>query len=219
MSQLDQELRERLVEEFRACLEAATDLPNETESGVDLHSLFSELAVLKNEIRLESRQFKTALEEMRTFTSELRDNHVRLARELEHGREQIGVAKRQAERALLLELLDLRDRLDAGLAALPGHRPGWLARCFARSTLRFLRGFQEGQSLTLRRLDLLLERHGVRPIETASRALDPAIMNVVATQDQPHSAEGWVLAEQRRGFLHHGELLRCAEVIVNKRQA
>ena len=56
--------KESLIAEFSACLDSWED--SESENAVDLHSLLAEMAALKNEIRLESRQFKSMLEEMRS---------------------------------------------------------------------------------------------------------------------------------------------------------
>ena len=42
-------------------------------------------------------------------------------------------------------------------------------------------------------------------------------MRAVGLESAPEAAEGVVLHETRRGFLHSGELLRTAEVIVNKK--
>ena len=76
-----------------------------------------------------------------------------------------------------------------------------------------------GTQLTLRRLDELLATHRVRPIETLGHALDPQTMCAVATESARDAPEGSVLREARRGFTHGGELLRAAEVIVNKKAA
>jgi molecular chaperone GrpE len=214
---MDAELKERLLEQFRAYLDAEPEPPDEPDQEVDLHTLLNELAVLKNEIRLESRQFKTALDQVRGVATELGEANARLGRELDQARDQTASVRRQAERQLLLELLDLRDRLEAGLAAIAGYRPGWRTRWFGRAALRFLSGLRQGQDLTLQRLDQVLARHRVHAVETVGRSLDPLSMNAVATAFEPERQDGMVLAEQRRGFVREGEVLRYAEVIVNKR--
>lgn len=214
---MEAETRQRLLEQFAAYLDGAPEQGADAEGEVDLHTLLGELAALKNEIRLESRQFKTTLAEVRAVASELSEANARLARELDHARDQAAVARRQAERQLLLELLDLRDRLEAGLAAAAGYRPGWRSRWFGRSALRFLGSLTQGQGLTLQRLDQVLERNRVRAIDSLGQPLDPQSMNAVGTGSEPRRPDATVLAEQRRGFLRDGEVLRYAEVIVNKR--
>lgn len=214
---LDPAEKERLVEEFRACLEDWEGDEEEADEGVDLHSLLTELAALKNDIRLESRQFKGMLEEMRSFGDTLREQNERLNRDLDRAREQTAAAGRQAERGLLLELIDLRDRLQAGAEAAAAYRPAWLSR-LVPSDLRFARSLEEGLALTLRKMDGVLAGHRVQAIEAVGRQLDPHRMRAVGVEAASDRPDGQVLREARRGFVQHGELLRAAEVIVNKRQ-
>ncbi|MDP2787809.1 MAG: nucleotide exchange factor GrpE [Pseudomonadota bacterium] len=208
--------KERLIEEFRACLEDWEGGENEEDSApVDLHTLLAEMAALKNEIRLESRQFKTMLEEMRHFGEALREQNERLNRDLERVREQAAVAKRQAERGLLLGLLDLRDRLQAGVDAGGLPQSSFLVRLFPTQT-RLIRSLVQGQTLTVQRMDELLAEHQVRPLEAIGQMLDPHQMRAVGVETALDKPDGQVLREVRCGFYHHGELLRTAEVIVNK---
>ena len=219
---LDPAKRERMLEEFRAYLDESVEdevEESDTEAGdtqVDLHSLLVEMATLKNEIRLESRQFKAMLEEMRQFGEVLLAQNERLNRDLERAREQAAASKRQAERGLLLGLLDLRDRLAAGVDAGTAHRPGILAR-LAPAEMRFADSLAQGLALTLRRADELLAGHQVRPLEAVGLALDPNRMRAVGVDAVPDKPDGEVLREVLRGYYQHGELLRAAEVIVNKK--
>jgi molecular chaperone GrpE len=231
--------KDRLIEEFRAYLdqvypeidldleldlepgvdaEEAVSEASEPEPEVDLFTLLSEMAMLKNEIRLESRQFKAMLEEMRKFGDVLREQNERLNRDLERSREQATLGKRKAERGLLLGLLDLRDRLQAGVDTSLGRTPSFLAR-FAATEIRFADSMAQGQRLTLQRIDQLLSEYQVRPLEAIGMQLDPHLMRAVGVENLPEKPDGQVLREARRGFYHHGELLRVAEVIVNKRIA
>jgi molecular chaperone GrpE len=217
MRPLDPHEKERLVEEFRACLEQQEDDGEGQESEpVDLHTLLSEMAVLKNEVRLESRQFKSALEELKSVGEAMRAHNVRLMRELERTREQAAEAQCQAERRLLLGMLDVRDRLQAGADAAAQRQPSVLARLVPGET-RFARALSEGLTLTLQRLDELLVANRVRPIDALGQVLDPERMRAVGVEPAPAAPDGVVLREARRGFVHGGELLRVAEVIVNKK--
>lgn len=224
---MDAEARERLVAEFRACLEAldndgghdgneesAASL-SAPDAPVDLSLLFAELSVLRNEVRIEARQFKTALDDMRGLTELLRDQNQRLTRDLERARETASSAQRQSERRLLLDLLDVRDRLDAAVTTFKAYQPSFLAR-FAAAEHRLAMGLGEGIELTLRRLDELLSDRRVRPIDAIGAALDPNTMRAVSLATLPAHFSGEVLREVRRGFMREDELLRAAEVIVNK---
>ena len=219
---MDAEAKERLIEEFRACLDdwepvdgassdAAPDAPT-----VDLALLFAELSVLRNEVRVEARQFKAALDDMRALAELLGEQNRRLTRDLERARETEGNAQHQTERPLLLDLLDVRDRMAAAMDVFAAYRPGLLSR-LAPAETRLAQGLGEGIALTLRRLDDALAERRVRPIEALGGRLDPNIMRAIGTDDDAQRAPGEVLREARRGYLRGDELLRLAEVIVNKR--
>jgi molecular chaperone GrpE len=218
---LDPEAKERLVEQFRACLDSdADDAADDEGELIDLSTLLAEMAALKNEVRLQARQFKSALEQTQALSDALAGHNQALVRDLERARAQAAEAKAQAERGLLLGLLELRDRLQAGLDAQTAWRPSPLLRLLSRllgDGQRHSRSLREGSALTLQRLDELLASHRVRPIAALGQALDPQCMQAVGIEWAPEAAEGVVLRELRRGFQQGAVLLRTAEVIVNKK--
>lgn len=213
---IDAEAKERLIEQVRACLDADDSNPDDSDPPLDLHTLLAEMAALKNEVRLQARQFKTALEQMQSLGDALGAHSDRLQQDLDRARAQATQAKSQAERGLLLGLLELRDRLQAGQDAQAAWRPTTLQRWLG-SDQRFNQSLREGSALTLQRLDELLDSHRVRPIATIDQPLDPQCMQAVAVEWAPLVAEGRVLRELRRGYMQGTELLRAAEVIVNKK--
>lgn len=220
---MDVHAKERLIEEFRACLDdwdLADSSVSESEGArpvVDLAVLFAELSVLRNEVRVQARQFKTTLDDLRALTEMLSEQNRRLTRDLERAREAEGTAQRQTERRLLLDILDVRDRIASALGAFGAYRPGLLSR-LAPTQTRLVQGLGEGISLTLGRIDdLLTERH-VRPVEAVGGQFDPNIMRVLSTECDATRVVGEVLSEARRGYTRDDELLRLAEVIVNKRE-
>ena len=214
---MDENTREELVARFRGYLEDAEETPPEpAPEAPDLFSLLAELAALKNEVKIESRQVKTALEEFRGLFDTLRQSNARLDGELGRQRERETRERQDAERDLLLELLELRDRMQAGQDQLLRYRPGWLARRGGAGD--YVGGIAEGQAMLLRRLDETLARRGVRPLQALGRHFDPATMHAADTAYDPERDGGQVLRETRSGYLHHGRLLRPAEVIVNKRE-
>ena len=213
---IDAETRDHLVEQFRACLDAADDDSDAQGDTLDLHSLLAEMAALKNEVRLQARQFKTALEQMQAFGDALREQTERLQRDLDRSRLQLAETRTQAERGLLLGLLDLRDRLQAGLDAQQAWRPTSIQRLLGAEP-RLAQSMREGSVLVLQRLDALLESYRVQPIAAVGQPLDPHAMRAAGVEWSPQVGEGLVLRELRRGFRQGGELLRLAEVIVNKK--
>lgn len=224
---MDAEEKERLIDEFRACLDDWQEGDNEQSDGeaseapVNLALLFSELSVLRTEVRVEARQFKTALDEMRALTEMLGEQNRRLTRDLDRVREAEGKAQRQAERGLLLDMLDVRDRIAAAVDLFRAYRAkpsSLLSRLVAKET-RLAQGLGAGIELTLARLDDLLSERRVRAIEAMGCRLDPRSMRAIGVESRADCAQGEVLNEVRRGYLRDDELLRLAEVIVNKRES
>lgn len=217
---LSTDKKEQLLARFSAYLDAApaSDVtPDQASRDVDLYSLFTELAALKTEVKIESRQVKSAIEEFKTVTELLRDNNQQLSNELTSRHREEKAQQQSIERPLLLELLELRDRIEAGTTAAAAYPPGLWAWLRGRAS-RHVASLQEGMDITLRRLDSLLSRYQVTKIETQNRPLDPHCMQVMETGNQPDRVDGIILSEQRKGYLHQGTLLRPAEVVVNKRE-
>lgn len=215
MTVLDESAKQQLVEQFRASLDRVDLVLDDDDPAPDLRTLLSEMAVLKSEVRLQARQFKATLEELRGFGETLREQNGHLQRELDRARTQATEGQRKAERGLLLGLLELRDRLQAGLDAVAQWRPSPVQRLLGGGE-RFSHSVREGSTLTLQRLDELLASHRVRPITSVGQPLDPRHMHAVAVESLPRTADGIVLRELRRGFYQGDELLRAADVIVNK---
>ncbi len=215
---MDDVTKDELTRQFRTCLE---QLPEdcgaaiEAEGPIDLYSLFSELTALKNEVRIESRQVKSALDEFKAVFTTLQDAQEQMSAELVQGRKDRLEVSRAILRPLLRELLDLHDRIATGLKTTQTHRPSLLFRCSRRDT-RLLESLREGQQISLRRLDALLASYQVRPVEVVGEKFDPNCMHAAATEHRPDLADALVTTELRRGFTWHEELLRIPEVKINK---
>lgn len=218
---MDPIARETLLEQLRSYLEACDTgvdaAAAEEPEAPDLFTLLAELAALKNEVRVESRQVKAALDQFGAVFDTVRESSRRLQEDLARERERAAAECREAEQDLLLDLLDLRDRLLAGSEQAARYTPGWLARRGGAG--EFIGGMVEGVAMNLRRLDELLLRRGVRPLEALRQPFDPHTMRAVETTQDPALPGGVVTGVARSGFLRDGQLLRVAEVIVNKGSA
>lgn len=225
---MDAQTREDLLARFGAYLDDLDDeLGDEAPAGEadaglpgpipDLFTLLAELGALKNEVRLESRQVKTALDQFRDAFDLVRAAQARLLEGETQRVEADRRARLDADRDLLLELLDLRDRLQAGHDQACRYRPGWLAR--RGGAQGFVHGMAEGLAMNLRRLDETLARRGVRPLAVLGARFDPRTMQAAEVAQDPTQADGIVLAELRRGFVQGERLLRPAEVAVNRAAA
>lgn len=218
---MDLATKEILLDRLRAHLDGldAADAPALDAAGdetSDLYSVFVEIAGLRNEARAQARLLKDALDQFRAVFETLQSSNAALDRELNDARAGASEQARTLLRPLLLDMLDVRDRLAAGLAASAqeAKAPWW---AFLRRNAPAADPWREGMEMTLRRLDRALADRRVTSIATIGRPFAPAFARAVATRDDPSVAEGWVIAETRAGFEWDGEVLRTAEVVVAKR--
>ena len=175
---VDDSVKNDLIERFRAYLDSrgadAADAVTDDGETSDLYSLFVELAGLRTEVRTESRLVKDALDQFRAVFDRLEKDHASLEREVERARSETRDQARTLLRPLLLDLLDLRDRLEAG-AKEPKNQMRWRLIGFGRRADPELEAWREGQAMTLRRLDRLLEDRQVVPLVLAGRPFDPRV--------------------------------------------
>lgn len=174
--------------------EPAHDRAPAALAGPDLHALYSELASLRQELRLQTREQARSL---------------RQAQEERAG--QLEEARRGATRGLLMPMLEVRDALVRGLAAAD------LAA--SRRWLR-MRGAQEvaaGYAMALERFDRALHGAGVRQVATVGEPFDARTMVAVQARRDSTAADGTVVEELRPGFVaEDGAVLRAAEVVVRR---
>jgi len=212
---VDDSTKQALLGRFSDWLDAAEDAqvpPEEPAPATDLYSLFVEMAGLRSEVRTESRIVKEALDQFRGVFDTLRASQATVQQELERTRATL--------QPLLLDVIDLRDRLLAALKFGRPARTGWLDRLLRRRVLRgnASRGeaWQEGLRLTLQRLDQVLLARRVVALRLEGRPFDPRHARVVATMADSAAPDGTVIEEVRTGFLWDDQVLRTAEVIVSK---
>ncbi len=148
------------------------------------------------------------------MTDLLRNNNDQLNNELARRHRDEEEMRQKIERPLLLELLELRDRINAGATAAEGYRPGLLERRAGQH----LDNLRQGMEISLRRVDSLLSQYRVKAVEAVGHPMDPHYMQVIGVEKHPEQEDGIVLAEERRGYLYQNQLLRTAEVVVNKRK-
>ena len=206
---MEDALKDSLVEQFRCYLAPPSEAAG---SEADLFTLFVELAALRTEVRGESRLVKDALDQFRNVFQIVQSSQGALERELQSARERERTQERALLQPLLLDLLDLRDRLAAGLQPTPVPRPRWQVP-WRRTRAPQIEPWQEGLHMTLRRI---LHARRVTPIEMLGRRFDPRLGRVVATRLAPGTDAGIVLEEVRTGFLWEDLPLRPAEVVVSK---
>ncbi len=213
---MDDSIKQALLSRFQAYLDTAeTAAPESQTEASDLYSIFVEVAGLRSEVRTESRLVKEALDQFRGVFDLLQVSQANVQQELDRAR---AAARDQADaalRPLLLDVVDLRDRLSAALKSAAAARPGWAGRLWRRPASGD-EAWQEGLRMTLRRLDQVLLDRRIVPMQLAGQPFDPRRARVVGTSADSAAADGTVIEEVRAGFLWDDQVLRTADVIVSK---
>jgi molecular chaperone GrpE len=209
--------KNRLLEEFQTYLEQ-TDLAHTLSTGQpDLSTLLAEMAGLKSEVKAESRHFKTTLDTLSNALTALQTDNKALADELAAHDERLLQMRNETQRAVLLDMVDIYDRLTVGFGVLQNYQPvSSLFNHSKKQDVRFIKSFKEGQSMTLKRFEQLLHRHNVSAIDCIGKLLDPRTMKAVEISHDPKLDNGIVIEELHKGFLFEENVLRLAEVKVNK---
>jgi molecular chaperone GrpE len=183
----------------------------------DLHTLLAEITGLKTEVKAESRQFKNTLDTLGSALDTVQEDNKVLANELAASAERFKELQSERLRTMLLEMVDLYDRLHIGVEVLQNYRPvNALFKHSRQKDVRFIERFRQGQEMTTRRFEQLLQRYQVSTVNCIDQLLNPETMTAVATGENSKLANGMVLEELRTGFLYQGQVLRLAEVKVNK---
>jgi molecular chaperone GrpE len=207
--------KNRLLEEFQSYLESVDFSQLASDQTPDLSVLLNEMVGLKTEVRAEARQFKNTLDTLTVALNTLQNDNSALAIELELYNNRLQQQRIELSRTILSDVVDIYDRLLAGLATLQNHKP--TASFFGKKTDdRFINSIREGQEILLKRLEHLLLRHQIAPIECLGKLLDPHTMSAVEIGRDPKLANGMVIEELRKGFMFGQDVLRLAEVKVNK---
>ncbi|MGH9753307.1 MAG: nucleotide exchange factor GrpE [Blastocatellia bacterium] len=216
---------------------------DEAETGVDFdfRVAFDELS---QEIRRMGREmFKTnrvAERNQEIFTetlTEIRDLASVVAKIPQQNEATLNDAKFEAKVSICRELLRMADTMETSLSAADEliaqlqARAGapaqgvayWFAatqqmRASLAEAVSSLRQWREGQSLQAERLRAILQAAGVREIETAGRAFDPARHRAVSIAHRGDVASGVIVGEELKGYTLDGHILRYAEVIVAKNE-
>jgi len=218
---LDDSIKQALIDRFRGYLDMVEDgeePPDDPGETADLFSVLVEMAALRSEVRTESRLVKEALEQFRGVFDSLQASQATLQRELDRARTETRDQGRSALRPLLLDVIDLRDRLVAALTLSAAARPRWRDRLWRRDRSG-VAAWQEGLRMTLRRLDQVLLDRRVVATQLAGLPFDPRLALAIGTAADSSVAEGTVIKEVRAGFLWDDQVLRTAEVIVSKGDA
>jgi len=108
----------------------------------------------------------------------------------------------QARVEVLSDLLCVMDDLDRALAS-----------CGDGDSAA---GLRDGVELIRKRLQEVLVKHGVAPIETEGAEFDPALHEAVCQVESNEHETNAIVSETQRGYKVGDRLLRCSKVVVAK---
>ena len=180
---------------------------------IDLRDLFAEFAALRQEVRLQNREQARASREL-AKAAESYETAARLVRRRED--DLAAFEKRvvaEAENRCLRSVLEVHDALVRGVDAAMALRE---RRGLFRRPVRGIDGVVEGYGLALRRFDRMLARFGVRRLRTAGCPFDSRTMHAMDVRRIEQAGDGEVVEELLVGFTRDGDVLRLAEVAVNR---
>ena len=219
MSEQPGDWKQSALEDFREWLDAlgedAPDAEDEESPECDLHDLFAEFAALRQEIRLQNREQSKAGRELAKAAARYDAAADSMRR---HEDDLAAVEKRvagEAENRCLRSVLEVRDALVRGREAAVElrKRPAGLFRRPSPG----IAGVVEGYELALRRFDRMLSRFGVQRLKTTGHPFDSRTMHAMEIRRVEQVEDGVVVEELLGGFTREGEVLRLADVAVNRR--
>ena len=218
MSEPGGDWKQRALDDFRQWLDTAGEEPpahGESDAGdCDLRDLFAEFAALRQEIRLQNREQARAGREL-AAAAERYDTAARQAARCDETLAAFEQrVSRTAEDRCLLQTLEVRDALVRGRDAAVRLRDR--PRLFTRPP-RGAAGVVEGYELAISRFDRVLSRFDVRPVQTVGRPFDGRVMHAVEARRVGRIDDGVVVEELRSGFVRRDDVLRLADVAVNRR--
>jgi molecular chaperone GrpE len=209
--------KSELLEDFQKYLDQSDLESIATNTQPDLKTLLSELTGLKTEVKVETRQFKNTLDTLSSALTTVQEDNKSLSAERTENLQRLEKQHAETMRIMLLEFIDIYDRLAIGGEILQNYRPvESLFKSSRKKDIHFIKRFAQGQVMTVKRFDQLLQRYQVSPIDCLGELLDPVTMRAVETSCFPKLENGMVLEELRKGFMYQGQVLRLAEVRVNK---
>jgi molecular chaperone GrpE len=147
----------------------------------------------------------TEVETLKRERDENYDRFVRKAAEFDNYRKRVERERReQAERAvvgILEDLLGVVDDFDLALAGGAGESGS---------------AYRKGIELIHAKLQDLLRKHGVKPIDALGADFDPNLHEAVMQESSPGHRDNEVTAVLRKGYTINDRLLRAASVKVAK---
>jgi len=173
------------------------DVSAPSSTGDDEEAGDADPAVLESEaVAAAQTEVAKMREAMLRMQAETENTRKRLTRELERSR-------RLALERVLKDLLQVRDSLERGLEV-------------DRESAT-VDSLLEGQALTLKMLDKVMQDHHLEQIDPAGEPFDPELHEAMTVLPSPEHAENTVLEVLQKGYRLHDRLIRPARVVVSSK--
>lgn len=155
------------------------------------------------------QDLRTALAEKEKEAKESYEKYLRSVAELENykkfaTRERIDLIKYNNEK-IIKDILPILDSMDRALEH--------------AGTAKDVRFFADGVKIIQEQLLAVLEKYGVKRIESVGREFDPNIHEALLQVESDEYEDKSVVAEFEKGYLLNDRLLKAAKVSVSKRPA
>ena len=208
--------KNQLLEQFQTYLDQNTIESVVNSDAINASNLLTNLNGLKSEIQAESMLLKKTLDTLTAALATVQEDNKALSKALAASTDQRQQQHDEIKRSMLLELIDIYDRLNSGVLVLHNYRPvKSIFKNSRKKDINFIKRFDQGQNMTIRRFEQLFHHHQVSKIDCVGKLLDPKTMIAVETASRKNIEKGIVLEELRPGFLYQNQVLRLAEVKVN----
>ena len=154
----------------------------------------------------EEQDMAAALEEVKNKLQESEEMVLRLAADFDNTKKRLerkqDTSLKYAEENILKELLPGIDNIERAMDQ--------------AQEAKSIESLLEGVTLTRDGLLAMLEKFGVKAIESAGEPFDPNIHDAIATEATDEVEPNHVLREFQKGYVYKDRLLRPAKVIVSK---
>lgn len=210
---MDADAKQQLIEQFSELLDSpefdASNITEQSERDVDLFDFFSELIAIKTELRIQGRQFKSALDQL----SDAHDSNRQL---LNDNQQLLQATQHHQQHKLIEDLLDIRDRIAAAVDMAGHYQPGSFSLVVSHQERKLIQSLHDGQQLTLERLDQLLDSLQVKLIQTLGKPFNPETMHAVDISHDDAFDNHVVSQQISPGYCWQNRVIRTAQVIVNR---
>ena len=203
-------------------LHAPEEAPATEPPAFDWATLAGQFTALRHDVNLQTKAVRIAVEQnaevlkqmAKPVESSAQSQPVKPLLEIA---DTLALARKQVERSAesMRPLVgELQEPAPLGFfAKLFGAKPS-KAPELAAKLAPMLGGFAEGYTMSLRRIETLLEHLGLEPIDSVGKPFDPESMEAIEVIEGTGRPVGQVVEEVRRGYRQAGNVFRFAQVKV-----